>query len=295
MSESIPMRSPKYVIVSPVRDEQEYLPRTIQSVVGQTVRPTEWIIVNDGSRDDTAVIIDNCAREFPWVTAVHRQDRGSRVPGSGVIEAFYDGYARLRSDDWDFIVKLDGDVGLEPEYFATCFQRLTDDPSLGMCGGMMYAPDAGGLKREKHPAVHVRGPIKLYRRACWDAIGGLLKAPGWDTIDEMQANRLGWHTVSFPDLKVIHYRPTGAVQGVWRDGVKLGRANYITGYHPLFMFAKCGKRLLQRPFILGGLAHAYGFITGYLKGIPQVKDVDLIRYVRKQQLRRLFLLDSIWK
>jgi biofilm PGA synthesis N-glycosyltransferase PgaC len=285
----------RYVIVSPVRDEQQYLPLTIQSVVGQTLPPAEWIIVNDGSRDRTGEIIENCAHQYPWIRAVHRTDRGSRVPGTGVIEAFYDGFRSLQSKDWDFIVKLDGDVGLEPDYFETCFKRFAEDPKLGMCGGMMYCPHNGGLKLESHPVFHVRGPIKLYRRGCWDDIGGLLKAPGWDTIDEVQANRLGWRTKSFSDLKVIHYRPTGEVQGVWRDGVKLGRANYIAGYHPLFMLAKCMKRLLQRPYLVVGIAHGYGFITGYLKGIPRVNDAALVRYLRREQLRRLFLMESIWK
>ena len=121
------------------------------------------------------------------------------------------------------------------------------------------------------------------------------KSTGWDTVDEVQANRLGWHTQSFPDLEVIHYRPTGAEQGAWRDNVKNGRANYISGYHPLFMMVKCLKRLFRRPYVVGAVGQAYGFITGYTKHIPQVEDQALIRYVRSQQIRRLLFMDSIWK
>jgi biofilm PGA synthesis N-glycosyltransferase PgaC len=285
----------RYVIVSPVRDEDEYIERTIFGVVQQTIRPKEWIIVNDGSRDRTREIIDSYARKYRWVRAVHRIDRGKRVPGSGVMEAFYDGYNRLESDDWDFIVKLDGDVALPPDYFEQCFRRFAEEPKLGMCGGRMYCGKDGNLKPELHPAFHVRGPIKLYRRECWKAIGGLIKAPGWDTLDEVQANRFGWRTITFDEIKVLHLRPTGAVQGVWRDGVKMGRAAYICGYHPLFMMMKCVKRTFSKPYVLSSLAHGYGFVSGYFKNVTQFQDRALIRYLRKQQLRRLFLLDSIWK
>jgi poly-beta-1,6-N-acetyl-D-glucosamine synthase len=287
------MRS--YVIVSPVRDEEEFIEQTILSVAQQTVRPTEWIIVNDGSRDRTAEIVETYAQQYSWLRIVHRADRGSRVPGSGVMEAFYDGYERLESTDWEFIVKLDGDVKLPSNYFETCFARCDEDPKLGMCGGSMYTFEDGELKLETHPAFHVRGPIKLYRRQCWDAIGGLIKAPGWDTIDEVQANRFGWRTKTFPDVKVIHQRPTGAVQGAWRDGVKMGRAAYICGYHPLFMLVKCAKRTISKPYVMSSFAHGYGFVSGYFKGIPQLKDRGFIRYLRSQQLRRLLLLESIWK
>jgi glycosyltransferase involved in cell wall biosynthesis len=283
------------VIVSPVRDEEQYIDQTITCVLRQTIQPAEWIIVNDGSRDRTGEIADGYAKQYSWIHVVHRTDRGQRVPGAGVMEAFYDGFHRLESADWEFIVKLDGDVGLESDYFERCFERFQEDPKLGMCGGMMYCVKDGALKLEPHPMFHVRGPIKLYRRACWDAIGGLIKAAGWDTVDEVQANRLGWRTRSFADLKVVHRRPTGAVQGVWRDGVKMGRAAYVSGYHPVFMMAKCARRVFQKPYIVGAAAHGYGFISSYWNRIPRVEDRALIQYIRNQQIRRLFLLESIWK
>jgi biofilm PGA synthesis N-glycosyltransferase PgaC len=284
-----------YVVVSPVRDEEEFIEQTILGVVQQTIRPAEWIIVNDGSKDRTGEIIDRYAQKHPWIRTVHRADRGKRVPGSGVMEAFYDGYNRLQFADWDFIVKLDGDVGLPVDYFEQCFERCNQDPKLGMCGGTMYCRNGDNLIREAHPAFHVRGPIKLYRRECWEAIGGLIKAPGWDTMDEVQANRHGWRTRTFTDIKVIHQRPTGAVQGFWRDGVKMGRAAYVCGYHPLFMMVKCAKRTLSKPYVISSIAHGYGFVSGYFKKIPRHADRASIHYLRTQQIRRLLLLESIWK
>ena len=192
-------------------------------------------------------------------------------------------------------MKLDGDVGLEPDYFECCLERLAAEPELGICGGSMYCVEGGALKREEHPAFHVRGPIKLYRRACWDAIGGLVKAPGWDTVDEVDANRLGWRTRTFMDLRVIHYRPTGTVQGPWRDGVKMGRAAFISGYHPLFMAVKCLKRVVQKPYVYCAAAHAYGFVSGYIRHIPRVEKPGYRAYIQAQQLRRLLFLPSIWK
>jgi glycosyltransferase involved in cell wall biosynthesis len=288
-------RQPKYVIVTPVRDEEQFIHETIRSVLSQTIQPAEWIIVDDGSRDQTGYLIDECAKSHTWIKALHRRDRGQRLPGTGVMEAFYLGYECLSSPDWDFIVKLDGDVGLPVDYFERCFQRFSEDSSLGMCGGVMYRLDDGAPKLESHPLMHVRGPIKLYSRPCWDAIGGLIRAPGWDTVDEIQANRRGWHTRSFPDLKVIHYRPTGAAQGAWKNSVKNGRADYISGYHPIFMAAKCGRRLFEKPYFVVGVGQAYGYLTGYLRRIPQVDDPGLIRYLRRQQMRRMFRMASIWK
>jgi poly-beta-1,6-N-acetyl-D-glucosamine synthase len=285
----------RYVIISPVRDEEQFIVRTIESVIAQTIRPVEWIIVDDGSHDATASIIDEAAKQYPWITAVHHADRGQRVPGTGVMEAFYEGFRRLKSPDWEFVVKLDGDVGLEPDYFQQCLDRLYQNPQLGICGGRMYTIRNRILHEESHPDFHVRGPIKLYRRKCFEAIGGLIVAPGWDTVDEVQANRLGWLTKTFTDLRVVHHRPTGAVQGAWQDGVKLGKCAYVSCYHPAFMMMKCVKRIFQKPYVIGAIAHAYGFISSYLKRLNRVEDPEYIRYIRNQQIRRLLFRKSIWK
>src|SRR5689334_7552919 len=128
----------KYVIVSPVRDEQAYLHRTIESVSRQTVRPQEWVIVNDGSTDATASIIDGVAKAEPWIRPLHRINRGYRKAGGGVVEAFNAGYGTLQSDDWEFIVKLDGDLSFDPRYFEECWRRFKEDQRLGIAGGSIY-------------------------------------------------------------------------------------------------------------------------------------------------------------
>jgi glycosyltransferase involved in cell wall biosynthesis len=285
----------RYVIVSPVRDEQLNLERTIQSVAQQSMLPAQWIIVNDGSTDRTGEILEAAAKTHSWLSVMHRPDRGSREPGSGVIAAFSEGYGRIRCADWAFLVKLDGDLVLPPDYFERCLDEFRRDPKLGIGGGTLYHFDHATEVVEPQPRFHVRGATKIYRRECWEAIGGLLKAPGWDTLDEVKAQMLGWSTRSFPEPRVLHLRPTGAADGSWRDSVKNGRANYVSGYHPIFMLLKCMKRVLEKPYGVVAAGLLYGFVTGYLKRIQRVNDPALVRYIRSQQVRRLLMSDSIWK
>jgi len=285
----------RYVIVTPARDEAQHIGRTIESVLGQSVLPTEWLIVDDGSIDRTGAIIDRYADQVQWIRTVHRVNRGFRKAGGGVIEAFYNGYNSIRNDDWEFIVKLDGDLTFSPDYFERCLAHFHKEPRLGIGGGEIYHELDGQLKLEANPSFHVRGATKIYRRACWEAIGGLYTAAGWDTIDEVKANMLGWTTHSFPELHLIHHRLTGSADGLLRDRMKLGMACYVSGYHPLFLAAKCLSRLARKPYVVGAAAIAFGFLKGYLTHKPQVQDDRLIRYLRKQQLRRLCGLETIWR
>jgi len=285
----------KYVVITPSRDEAEFIEMTIKSVIAQTILPVEWIIVNDGSTDGTGDIVDKYVDQYPWIHAVHRKNRGFRSAGGGVIEAFYAGYNALKSNDWDFIVKLDGDLSFDSGYFEKCLEYFHELSKIGIGGGLIYNLVNLALKTEPHPHFHVRGATKIYRKDCWDAIGGLLQTPGWDTLDEVKANMLGWKTQTFPDLKVVHYRYTGTADGQWKTYVKYGKANYISGYHPLFMVVKCLRRALSKPILLGTLGLLYGFISSYLKGIPQVDDRALIAYIRKQQLNKILMKETIWK
>lgn len=284
-----------YIIITPVQNEERYIRETIKSVLCQTIKPIEWVIVNDGSKDETGNIIREYETKHHWIRTIDRKGRGFRSPGVGVIEAFYDGYNSLNSHDWDFIVKLDGDLSFDSDYFEGCFEKFIRNPKLGIAGGMIYHSVKGTFQVEENPSFHVRGATKIYRKECWNAIGRLIKVPGWDTLDEVKASMLGWETRSFSDLKVIHHRFTGGADGIWRNWVKNGRANYISGYHPLFMALKCIKRVFQKPYVISTIALAYGFISGYLKRIDQIDDKQLINYLRQQQIRKLTLRNSIWK
>jgi biofilm PGA synthesis N-glycosyltransferase PgaC len=285
----------KYAVITPVRDEEGYIGLTIECMIQQSVRPVEWVIVDDGSSDRTGAIIDGYARQYPWIHVHHRPNRGFRKAGGGVVEAFNDGYNSLGCRNWDFIVKFDGDLSFHPDYFQKCFDYFEQEPGLGIGGGGIYHVVDEQEHLEPCPAFHVRGATKIYRKACWEALGGLWPAPGWDTFDEVKANRLGWSTRSFSDLRLTHHRVTGTADGIWAGLVKNGRANYICGYHPLFMLGKCVRRVFGRPYIIGSIALAYGFLTGYWKRIPQVNDPLTIAYLRRQQLGRLSGAATIWK
>lgn len=303
----------RYIIITPVRNEADHIGRTIESMVAQTERPSFWVIVNDGSTDATGTIIDEAAKQHPWIRTLHRADRGFRKSGGGVIEAFKDGLRLLSSlksspgqieaapvepptVPWDFLVKLDGDLFFEPDYFAQCLGRFEKDAKLGIGGGVVCGDVNGDWVEEVKgdPPFHVRGATKIYRRACWDAIGGLLSAPGWDTLDEVKANMLGWRTYTFRDIRLLQLKSTGTADGTWKNWVKNGRANYITGYHPLFMIAKCASRLRDKPYGVISAALFYGFFTSYFRSVSRVDDPQLIDYLRDQQLRRLTLRPSLW-
>ena len=285
--------SVRYCMITPTRDDEEFIAATIEAVVQQTIRPVEWIIVNDGSRDRTGQIIDEYAKKHEWIRPVHRQDRGYRSTGGGV-EAFLDAYCLLNCSNWEFLVNLDGDLTFAPDYFEKCFANFKKMPRLGIAGGTIYNKVGDQLQLEKTAKFHVRGATKIYRRECWNEIGGLLRGLGWDTADEVTANMRGWMTLSFPELRLIHYRLTGTGWGTWGGAVKDGQADYLIGYHPLFFGVKCVRSIFKRPRFIRALGMAYGFSKNSLLHAPQV-DKKLISYVRRQQIRRLLGMDSIWK
>jgi hypothetical protein len=284
----------QYCIITAVRDEEAFIGATIECVAAQTIRPAEWIIVNDGSTDQTGIIIDQYAKRYSWIQPIHRENRGFRSTGGG-IEGFLLGTESLKSRDWEFLVNLDGDLTFALDYFEKCFEHFRRLPRLGIGGGTIYNEIGENLQVERTPLYHVRGATKIYSRRCWEDIGGLVPGLGWDTVDEVKANMRGWTTQSFLDLQLIHHRVTGTAEGQWWGLVKDGHADYIVGYHPLFFAAKCMRRLFKPPFVLGAIGLSYGFLRSCVQRKPRVGDKEFVRYLRSQQLRRLFGLETIWK
>lgn len=287
--------NPAYVVITPVRDEEAYLSFTLRSMLAQSLRPREWIIVDDGSTDGTGALIDQFAARHEWTRALHREDRGYRQAGAGVVEAFYDGYRCLRAQDWEFLVKMDGDLSFASGFFRQALARFASQPRLGIAGALLYERVNGSLRPEKGPRFHVRGATKIYRRRCWEEIGGLVSSPGWDTVDEIRANMLRWTTETIDGLTAVHQRAAGAAEDVWRHSVKLGQAAYVSGYHPLFMMARCLYRVPFRPYVLGALGMAWGFLAGYLGRVRQTRDPALVRYVHNQQWSRLCGRQTVWR
>ncbi len=284
----------KYSIITPVRDEERFIEGTIESILRQTIRPIEWIIVDDGSTDSTGTIIERYARDHSWIRILHRKNRGHRSTGGGV-EAFLDAYPLLRERDWDYLVNLDGDLTFAPDYFEKCFEHFHNTPRLGIGGGAVYIQVGDDLQWEKAPYFHVRGATKIYRRGCWESLGGLIPSLGWDTVDELKANQLGWTTRTFPELKLVHHRVTGRAWGAWGNAVNDGEADYLVGYHPLFFTVKCVRNAFNPPYIIRAVGIAYGFLRSAARRTTRIGDSELRSYLRDQQLRRIFGMTSIWK
>ena len=285
-----------YVVVTPARDEEKNIAQLIDAMERQTLRPLEWILVNDGSKDRTGELLDTFAAKLPWVQVIHRVDRGRRLAGAGVVRAFYDGFAMLEGKDWEFVVKLDADLSLDPRYFERCLQEFSHDPRLGIAGGTVCIQEGTNTTVEARgdPPFHVRGATKIYRRECWEAIGGIMAETGWDTADEVIANMLGWRTRTLADISLLQLRPTGKAYGGWRDSVKNGKGSYICGYHPLFIGAGCARRLIQgrRPVSAAGLA--YGYLAAHILLRGRRVPTEMVRYLRREQINALLRRPSIY-
>lgn len=285
-----------YAIVSPVRNEAKYLERTIQSVVKQTQRPAEWVIVDDGSSDDTVKLAEAAAAQHPWIKVMRRANRGFREPGRGVVEAFNEGLAQLANKQHDFLCKMDGDLEFAPDYFETLLRAFAQRPGLGMASGATFLqrPD-GKIIQEKVAPNFVVGPIKLYRRACFEEIGGLEPHLGWDTIDVYRARMRGWETANFPELIVIHLRQMGTAKGIVWGKMKTGMGEYYYGSHPLFVVARCLYRMTERPYGVIGFSIALGYLRSLVRREPRMNDPQFVKFLRAEQLSRLRQMFMPWK
>ncbi|MHB9073459.1 MAG: glycosyltransferase family 2 protein [Desulfobaccales bacterium] len=277
----------RLVIISPCRDEEQFVKVTLDSVIKQTYPPDLWIIVDDGSQDRTAEIIEPYAAQHPWIRLVRRERRGSRQLGPGVVSAFNAGLAALGDEPFDVIGKLDSDTEFGSETLAAVMAHF-DDPMVGMASGNTYLLVGHKLVFELYTSYHVPGNAKFYRRECFRDIGGLQPVYGWDVIDETDARRHGWVTLSDPKIIFIHHRMQGSSFGATQGRVIWGRCAYAIGSHPLFALARGFYRMAQRPRLVGGLAFIWGFISSYFNpNIQRLTDPELIQYLREEQLYRL--------
>jgi glycosyltransferase involved in cell wall biosynthesis len=281
------MDKTKYIIISPVRNEEDYIEKTISSVISQTKLPAEWVIVNDGSTDKTPEIIDNYTNKFSWIKRVDRPINGHR-PGPGVVLAFNNGLNETKIQDFDFVVKLDGDLSFEPDYFELLIKEFEKNPNLGMASGTTYNVKGDKLVADKMPDDHVRGAAKMYKKQCFDDIEGLPVVLGWDTIDELKAQMLGWETKSYKDLVLKHYKPIGFKQKkTFAKEILAGERLHYLGYHPLFAILKCINELKSKPIIFRGILMLVGYLEAIVKNAQTMEDREMIKYLRKKQLKRL--------
>lgn len=279
-----------YVLISPCRNEADYMRRTLDSVAAQTVRPALWVIVDDGSTDATPQILADYAASHDWIRIVGKPDRGHRAVGPGVIEAFYAGYATIDPAAFAYSCKLDLDLDLPPRYFERLIERMEADPRLGTCSGKPYIRQGGTLVSERRGDEMSVGMTKFYRRECFEAIGGYVREVMWDAIDCHKARQLGWIAASWdePDLRFEHLRPMGSSQNsIYHGRRRHGFGQYFMGSDPLFYLATCVFRMREPPYVLGGLAMLQGYVGAWWRGERQLDDPELIAFIRAYQRRAL--------
>ena len=252
-------RSRRYLLISPCRNEAQYLRRTLDSVAAQSAPPAAWVVVDDGSTDETAGILDEYARKLPYLSVVRRPDRGRRAVGPGVIEAFYAGLETVRLDDFDYICKLDMDLDLPARYFELLMQRMESNPRIGTTSGKPWFvhPQSGALTPEICGDEMSVGMTKFYRVSCFQEIGGFVRQVMWDGIDCHRARMLGWiaESVDQEPLRFIHLRPQGASQkGIWTGRLRAGFGQYFMGTSPLYYSIVAVYRLPAHPALIGSVA-----------------------------------------
>jgi biofilm PGA synthesis N-glycosyltransferase PgaC len=281
---------PSILVISPVKDEAKYLERTVESMVAQTHRVATWIIVNDGSTDATATIADRAAATYPWIHVLHRPAGTQRRVGPGVIEAFYAGLERADLNAYDFVCKLDGDLDFGPRYFANLMDRFTADPRLGTASGKTYIPVDGIFVFERTGDQFSHGVAKLYRRECFQEIGGFVREVMWDGIDCHRCRMLGWKAESHgdPELAIKHLRQMGSShKSIYHGRRRWGRGQYFMGTHPLYLLGITGYRMMERPWVLGGLNILLGYTQAWLKREKRYDDPEFRRHLHRWQFQEL--------
>jgi exopolysaccharide biosynthesis WecB/TagA/CpsF family protein len=271
-----------------------HAPRTIESVARQTLPPALWVIVDDGSKDETASIVERYAATLPYLRLIRRSDRGGRKVGPGVIEAFNVGYASINPDVFDYVCKLDLDLDLPPGYFEGLVQRMEAQPRLGTTSGKPWFvhPRTGLLEPEVCGDEMSVGMTKFYRRSCFVEIGGFVEQVMWDGIDCHRARMLGWLAESVDDesLRFVHLRPQGASQqGMWTGRTRAGFGQYFMGTAPLYHFASAAYRLFEHPRFVGSLAMLWGYWSSAARRLPRYDDLAFRSFLRRYQYASLLM------
>ncbi len=284
--------SRRYVLISPCRDEAKYMRQTLDTVVAQSVRPAKWVIVDDGSTDETPKILAEYAAQYDWIKIVTRSNRGRRAVGPGVIDAFYAGYAAINSAEFDFVCKLDLDLRLPHRYFEILMDRMMANPRIATCSGKAYVEENGRLVFERHGDETSLGMTKFYRVSCFEAIGGFVREVMWDGIDCHRCRMHGWIACSWDEseLRFVHLRPMGSSQqSIYTGRMRHGFGQYYMGTGFLFIVASALYRIVERPYLLGSLAIVWGWIQSALQRKPRYEDEEFRKFLRRYQWRALLI------
>jgi glycosyltransferase involved in cell wall biosynthesis len=279
----------KYVLITPAHNEEDFLEKTFASVVAQTTLPKRWVIVDDGSTDRTAEIVQDYARQFQWIELVQRLERQDRN-FAGKAHAFNAGFERVRSLEFDVIGNLDADISFERDYFEFLLSKFEEFPRLGVAGTAMREANYDPIKDSFYHDSDVFGACQLFRRECFEEVGGYtpIKWGGIDWIAVRTARLKGWQTRSFFDKLFYHHRPMGATESTtWKARFDYGRKDYFLGNHPFWQVFRVGYQMLKPPYVVGGLLLLSGYCYSFASRMRRPVAPELLRFHRREQLERL--------
>lgn len=278
-----------YVLITPARNEGQFIESTILSVTQQTALPARWVIVNDGSTDDTGAIATRCAGKFDWIEVIDLPVRKERNFAAKVY-AFRAGQERLVGIDFKVIGNLDADVTLDPRHFEFLMSKFQEDPDLGVAGTIFKEPGYCSETDSFEGQNYVSGQCQIFRRECFEAIGGYQpsKAGGIDWMAVTTARMMGWKTRSFREMCFYHHRILGTAEtGKIGKSFAYGKKDYYMGGHPLWEAVRCSYQLLKRPYVIGGVMLFVGYFSALLTGEKRIVSDDLMRFHRREQMMKL--------
>jgi glycosyltransferase involved in cell wall biosynthesis len=279
---------PKYVLITPARNEAQYIELTIQSVVAQTARPVKWVIVSDGSTDGTDEIVGSYAADHSWMELVRMPERRERN-FAGKVHAFNAGRARVADLGFEVIGNLDADVTFEAEHFQFLVAKFAENSQLGVVG----APFREGTHQYDYRFTNIEnvwGGCQLFRRKCFEDIGGYAPVKGGciDHIAVVSARMKGWKTRTFTEKICLHHREMGtAQQGALAAKFKTGAKDYSVGNHPVWQLFRMFYQMTQPPFVMGGLALGSGYAWSMVRRLKRPVSHDLVAFTRREQMQRL--------
>jgi glycosyltransferase involved in cell wall biosynthesis len=279
----------KYVLITPARNEEAFIGKTLEAMIAQTVLPEHWVIVDDGSIDKTAEIVESYVQHYPWIELFRRPHRTDRS-FAGKADAFNAGLELVRSLDFDVIGNLDADISFEHDYMEFLLQKFSEDHKLGVAGTAMREADYNALEDSFYNENDVFGACQLFRRACFEEVGGYqpIKWGGLDWVAVRTARLKGWQTRSFTEKFFYHHRPMGATESAtWKARFDYGRKDYFLGNHPLWQVFRVTYQMLKRPYIFGGLVLLFGYLYSLISRMERPVAPPLLMFHRREQLQRL--------
>jgi glycosyltransferase involved in cell wall biosynthesis len=280
----------KYVLITAARNEEAFIRKTLDSVVAQTLLPERWVIVDDGSTDHTAEIVESYGKRHPWIELVRRRQDGDRNFASKA-HAVNAGLERVQSLGFEIVGNLDADVSFVPDYMEFLMQRFSEDPDLGVAGTPFTQEGHYDSSKDSFEGEnYVAGPCQLFRRQCFQEIGGYVpnRAGGVDWIAVMTARMKGWKVRAFPEKRFHHYRTLGtAEKGALRALFSYGEKDYYLGGSPIWQLFRVAYRVAKKPFVIGGLALLSGYCWAALRRVERAVSPELMRFHRREQMRKL--------